>query len=159
MANKYSLRPITKTIKEGFYLEDENKKIIYEGKMLKFSLFKAAPYEFINHLTNKREEHQIGKTVIKEESGIAGMFSTSASFKYDNEKIWDYLHNKGIRINSTISGDKLAMTYDISFEGNKIATINTSSHFYYEVICEEKDLDLVFLVAFSMAKAKQSFYN
>ena len=30
---------------------------------------------------------------------------------------------------------------------------------YYDVTCEEKDLDLVFLVAFSIAKTEQTFYN
>ncbi len=168
MANKYLLKPVLNTIKEGFYLEDENNNIVYEGKMLKFSLFKAAPFEFINHITNKREEHKIGKTSTTEESGLAGFFSTTSTFKYDNEKIWDYLHNKGIRINSTVSSDKLGMTYEISFEGKNLATIATSSYngkavitsdYYYDVICEEKDLDLVFLVAFSIAKTKQTFYN
>ena len=30
---------------------------------------------------------------------------------------------------------------------------------YYEVICEEKDLDIVFLVAFSIAMTEQTVYN
>ena len=60
------------------------------------------------------------------------------------------------------------MTYNISLEGNPLATIATSSpkgksfittDLYYDVTCEEKDLDLVFLVAFSIAKTEQTFYN
>ncbi len=60
------------------------------------------------------------------------------------------------------------MTYDITFEGKPLATIATSSSkgkslittdLYYDVTCEEKDLDLVFLVAFSIAKTEQIFYN
>ena len=168
MQNKYLLKPVLGTIKEGFTLVDENDTLIYKGQMTKFSLFTAAPYSFTNYITNKTEEHKIGKTVTATESGIGEMFSTSSSFKYDGEKIWDYLHNKGIRINSTISTDKLGMTYEISFEGNMIATIKTSSPkgksfvttgMYYDVICCEKDLDLVFLVAFSIAKTEQTFYN
>ena len=100
MANKYLLKPVLKTIKEGFTLVDENDNLVYEGRMTKFSLFKAAPYEFTNHVTNKKEEHKIGKTVTAEESGVSGMFSTSSYFKYDGEKIWHYLHDKGIRIDS-----------------------------------------------------------
>ena len=168
MPNKYLLKPVLKTIKEGFTLVDENDALVYEGKMAKFSLLGASPYTFINHITNKTEEHKIGKTITMEESGSATMFSTSSYFKYDGEKIWNYLHDKGIRINSTLSSNKLGMTYEISFEGNAIATIATSTpkgksiittDKYYDVTCEEKDLDLIFLVAFSIAKTNQTFYN
>lgn len=168
MANKYLLKPVLKTIKEGFTLVDENDNLVYEGRMTKFKLFGAAPYTFINHITNKTEEHNIGKTITAEESGIAGMFSTSSHFKFDGEKIWHYLHDKGIRIKTNISSNKIGMSYEVSFEGKPIATIASSSpkgksiittDMYYDVICEEKDLDLVFLVAFSIAKTSQIFYN
>lgn len=165
---KYLLKPVLKTIKEGFTLVDENDALVYEGKMMKFKLFGAAPFEFINYRTNKREEHQVGKTVTMEETGVIGSFSTSSYFKYDGEKIWYYLHDKGIRIDSTLSSNKLGMTYNVSFEGKPLATIASSSpkgkslittDKYYDVTCEEKDLDLVFLVAFSIAKTEQIFYN
>lgn len=168
MANKYLLKPVLKTIKEGFTLHDENNNLVYEGKMIKFSLFTAAPYEFKNYITNKTEQHKIGKTITTEESGMLDIFSTSSYFKYDGENIWNYLHDKGIRINSSISGDKIGMTYEVSFEGNWVATIATSSpkgkslittDKFYEVTCDEKDLDLVFLVAFSIGKTNQTFYN
>ena len=57
---------------------------------------------------------------------------------------------------------------DLSFQGKEIATITSSSpkgkslittDLYYDVTCEEKDLDLIFLVAFSIAKTDQIFYN
>ena len=59
-------------------------------------------------------------------------------------------------------------TYNVSFEGKPLATIATSSpkgksllttDLYYDITCEEKDLDLVFLVAFSIAKTEQTFYD
>ena len=168
MANKYLLKPVLKTIKEGFTLVDENDNLVYEGRMTKFVLFGAAPYQFTNHITNKTEEHKIGKTLTAEESGIAGMFSTSSHFKFDGEKIWYYLHDKGVRIKTGIQDSKLGMSYDVSFEGKHIATISSSSpkgksiittDMYYDVVCEEKDLDLVFLVAFSIGKTNQVFYN
>ena len=94
--------------------------------------------------------------------------SKRSYFKYDGVKIWDFLHDKGIRINSKLSDGKLGMTYNITCEGKDLATIATSSpkgksfittDVYYDVTCEEKDLDLVFLVAFSIAKTEQTFYN
>ena len=168
MANKYLLKPALKTIKQGFSLEDENNNVVYEAKMIKFKLFGPAPFEFTNHITNKKEEHKVGKTVTQEESGITGFFSTKSSFKYDGIKIWNYLHDKGIRIESNMSSGKIGMTYKVSFEGKELATISSSSpkgksivttDMYYDVTCEEKDLDLVFLVAFSIAKTDQTFYN
>ena len=168
--NKYLLKPKLNTIKQSFFLEDENGNLVYEAKMTKFSLFSASPYELINHITNKTEEHKIGKTVTIEqnENDFISIMSKRSYFKYDGKKIWDYLHDLGIRIESNPSANKVGMTYDISFEGKEIATIATSSpkgkslittELYYDVTCEEKDLDLVFLVAFSIAKTEQIFYN
>lgn len=168
--NKYLLKPQLKTIKQSFFLEDENGNVVYDAKMLKFTLFGAAPHEFTNYITNKKEEHKIGKTMTIEQGGNdwISVMSTKSYFKYDGKKIWDYLHEKGIRINSTPSGGKLGMTYEVTFEGSPIATIATSSpkgksfittDLYYDVTCEEKDLDLVFLVAFSIAKTDQTVYN
>ena len=169
--NKYILKPKLATVKQAFFLEDENNKLVYEGKMTKFKFFGASPFEMVNHITNKTEEHKIGKTVTIEQSNgidIIDFLSKRSYFKYDGKKIWDYLHDLGIRIDSKLSGNKVGMTYNVSFEGKPLATIATSSpkgkslittDLYYDVTCEEKDLDLVFLVAFSIAKTEQTFYN
>ena len=168
--HKYLLKPKLNTIKQAFFLEDENGNLIYEGKMTKFKLFGAAPFELVNHVTNKTEEHKIGKTITveQENGGLIGFMSKRSYFKYDDKNIWDYLHDLGIRIDSKLSGDKIGMTYDITFEGKPLATISTSSpkgkslittDMYFDVTCEEKDLDLVFLVAFSIAKTEQTVYN
>lgn len=167
---KYLLKPKLGTVKQAFFLEDEKGNVICEGKMTKFSLFGASPFEFVNHITNKTLEHKIGKTITVEEGGNdwISFMSKRSYFKYDDKKIWDYLHDLGIRIDSRLSDNKLGMTYDVSFEGKPLAIISTSSpkgkslittDLYYDVTCEEKDLDLVFLVAFSIAKTDQTFYN
>lgn len=170
MATKYALKPVLKTFKQSFYLEDENGTKVYEGNMTQFKLFGAAPHEFINHITNHVEEHKLGKTVTIEQGngGLISELTKKSYFKFDGQKIWDYLHDLGIRINSRPSGNKLGMTYDVSLKGQPLATIAMSSpkgksiitnSLYYEVTCEEKDLDLVFLVAFSIAKTEQTVYN
>ena len=170
MANKYLLKPVLKTVKQAFYLEDESGKTIYEGKMTKFKFFTASPFEFINHITNTTEIHKVGKTVSLEQGGndMISFMSKKSYFKYDGKNIWDYLHDKGIRIESNLSTNKLGMTYVVSFEGKEIATIASSSPkgksfittgLYFDVTCEEKDIDLVFLVAFSIAKTEQMTYN
>ena len=167
--SKYILKPKLGTIKQAFFLEDETGNIVYEGKMTKFSLFGASPFEFFNHRTNKIEEHKVGKTLtIEEGNGLISVMSRKSYFKYDGKKIWDYLHDLGIRIESKPSSEKIGMTYEVTFEGKPLATVATSSpkgkslittDLYYDVICEEKNLDLVFLVAFSIAKTEQTIYN
>ena len=169
MATKYALKPVLKTFKRSFYLEDENGTKIYEGNMTKFKLLGASPYEFINHVTNHVEEHKLGKTVTVEQgSGLISELTKKSYFKFDGQKIWDYLHDQGIRINSRPLGNKLGMSYEISLKGQPLATVAMSSpkgksiittNLYYEVICEEKDLDIVFLVAFSIAMTEQTVYN
>ena len=170
MADKYLLKPVLKTAKQAFYLENENGEVVYEGKMTKFSLLGASPFEFVNHITNKTEEHSVGKTITAEQGGlgIISALSKKSYFKYDGQNIWDYLHDLGIRIDNGISGTKLGMAYDVTFKGQPLATIANSSpkgksfittDLYYDVVCEESDLDLVFLVAFSIAKTDQVFYN
>ena len=170
MANKYLLRPKMATIKQTFFLDDENGNTIYEGKMTKFSLFGKSPYEFTNFKTNKVEEHVIGKTITIGQGGndIISFMSTRSFFKFDGQNIWNYLHDLGVRINSNPSASKIGMTYEVSFEGNNIATIATSTpkgkslittDIFYDVTCEEKDLDIVFLVAFSIARTEQTFYD
>ena len=170
MAAKYLLKPVLKTAKQAFYLEDENGNTVYEGKMTKFSLLGASPFEFVNHVTNKTEEHKVGKTITVEQGdgGLLSMLSKRSYFKYDGQKIWDYLHDLGVRINSCISDKKLGMSYEVTFKGAPLATIANSSpkgksifttDLYYDVTCEEADLDLVFLVAFSIAKTEQTIYS
>lgn len=170
MQTKYILKPALKTIKEGFTLEDENGNIIYEGKMIKFSIFGASPYEFTNHKTNKIEQHKIGKTVTVEQGGndLISFLSKRSYFKYEGKNIWDYLHELGIRIDSKPSSEKIGMTYIVTLEGKEIATISSSTpkgkslittSMYYDVTCEDEYLDLVFLTAFAIAKTEQTFYN
>ena len=169
--NNYLLKPKLGSVKQAFFLEDKDNNIVYEAQMTQFKLLGASPFEFTNHITNKTEEHSVGKTVVIEQTngfGVIDFLSKRSHFKFDGVKIWDYLHDKGIRIDSALSTDKLGMTYNITFEGKELATIKTSSpkgisfittDLYYDVICDEKDLDLVFLVAFSIAKTEQTFYN
>ena len=170
MANKYLLKPVLKTAKQAFYLEDENGNSVYEGKMTKFSLLGPSPFEFVNHVTGKTEEHKVGKTVTVEQGngGLVSLLSKRSYFKYDGQKIWDYLHDQGIRIESGLSGKKLGMSYDVTLKGAPLCTIANSSpkgksifttDLYYDVTCEEADLDLVFLVAFSIARTDQTIYS
>ena len=168
-AKTYLFLPEGKMMKQGYVLKDDAGNAVCEAKVLKQPLFGAAVIEFVNHLTGKSEEHKVGHTVTTETSGGMGeVLSTKSRFKFDGENIWDFLHGKGIRIDSNFSGNKLGMTYTVTLKGQPFATLAsttpggksllTSSH-CYDVTAEEDDLDLAFVVAFAIARTDQTFYS
>jgi len=145
MEKKYLLQPEKKAWKQGYFLSDENGSIVYEAKVLKQSILGSQTVEFINHLTNKSEQHKIGAVVTMQNGtgGMLDMFSTRSHFKIDGKKVWDYLHEQGVRIDSGLSGSKLGMSYTVTLD----------------VITTEDHLDIAFLAAFGIAKTEQTFYN
>lgn len=169
MSKTYFFHPEKKILKQGFLMEDEDKKLVYEAKVLKQPLFGAMQFNFINHITNKEEEHKVGHTITSEESGILSFFSTKSYFKFDGRNIWDYLHEKGIRINTGVASKKIGMSYDITLEGKEIATIEMTSpnggkgiitgDHWFNVTTEEENIDLSFLTTFAIARTEQVFYN
>ena len=167
---KYRMKPALGTIKQAFYLEDENGNLVYEGKMTKFKLFGAAPFDFVNHRTGTTVQHQVGKTLTYEEhgNGWISALATKSTFKLDGKDVWDFLHDEGVRINSGISGSRIGMNYDVTLKGQPLAAVANSSpsgksllttDLFYDVTCEEKDLDMAFLVAFAIGMTHQTFYN
>lgn len=169
MERKYFFQPEKKVLKQGFFMKDEDGKVVYEAKVLKQSLLGPAKVEFVNHVSGKTQEHQVGKVITSEVSGVFEFFSVKSWFKFDGKKIWDYLHAEGIRIDSSLSGGRLGMTYEVSLKGKPIATIASAaanggkafitSAFHYDVTASEENLDWAFLTAFSIAKTDQAFYD
>ena len=166
---KFFFQPEKKVLKQGFFMKDMDGTIVCEAKVLKQSLLGSSKMEFINHHSGRTQEHQVGKVVTTEQSGMLEFFSTKSWFKLDGKKIWDYLHAEGIRIDSSLSGKKIGMTYEVSLKGKPIATLATAaanggkalitSGFHYDVTTTEEYLDWAFLTAFAIARADQTFYN
>ncbi len=171
MAETYFMHPDSNVLKQGFLMEDQNGTPVYEAKCLKMSLFGPASFAFTNHRTGRTEEHKIGHTITTEHHGplTIDILATKSHFKYDGQKIWDYLHAQGVRIDSHLSSGKLGMTYTVTLRGGEIATIATSAgknskfplttRYALDVTCEEADLDLAFLTAFAIARTEQTFYS
>ncbi len=165
----YFFQPEKKILKQGFFMTDEDKNVVYEAKMLKQPILGAMEFEFINHITGQSGVHKVGHTVTTETSGLFEFFSIKSSFKYDGENIWDYLHGQGIRIDSSIAGERIGMSYRISLKGKDMAEIATASPdggnglitgaSWLKVTAAEEDIDLAFLTAFSIARTDQSFYD
>ena len=164
----YLFKP-DKKLKQGFTLTDENKNVVYEAIMTKFTLFLPFKFNFVNHITNTTTEHKVGHTATLEQDGLIGALATKSPFKFDGKKIWDYLHEQGIRIESELSKDSIGMTYTVSLKGQEIAKMSMSNptgkkflitaDCCYNIETTEEHLDTAFLCAFAFARTNQTFYD
>ena len=173
--NSYFFHPNGGGIKQGFLMENEAGTPVYEAKVLKMPLFGAATVEFIDHTTGRSEEHKIGHTatIEHENGGIFDAFSTKSYYKYDGVKIWDYLHEKGVRLDTHMSSGHLGFTWPATLRGRDLAVLSSASAknnpkalltTRYALIITTpsdtpEDLALIFLIAFSIARTDQTFLN
>lgn len=166
MAKVYKFEQERKFLKAGYFLLDEGGNKVYEAKMLTQPIIGASDFEFVNHLTNKTIPHKVSKTITTETND--GL-STNSRFKFDGKNIWDYLHEEGVRIDTSMSKGKLGMTYSITFKGKPMATIATSTpkgkspitmgNFLDVIVEDDEYLDIAFLVAFASARTEQAFLS
>ena len=178
---RYHIHPTGK-MNQDFQMDDENRNPVYEAKVLKKGIFTPWQFEFVNRRTNRDEVHKVGHTVTTSQSSgfgggiIGGIFedmadslSKRSSFKFDGKKIWDYLHDQGIRIDSKLAKGRLGMTYRVTLKGKDMATLTMAApngkkslivgDYLYDVETAEDDLDLTFLTAFAIARTEQTFYD
>ena len=181
MENKrYFFHPTGK-MNQDYSMDDENKTPVYEAKVLKKGIFSAWQIEFTDHQTNKSEVHKVGHTVTTEQhsgamdllggaaAAVADMLSVRSWFKYDGVKIWDYLHEQGIRIDSGLAHGKIGMSYHVTLKGQELATMTMSTanggksifgaRFWYDIDMAGENVALAFLTAFALAKTEQTFYD
>ena len=166
---KYFVHPTGK-MNQGYQMEDVKKGI-----------FTAWQFEFVNHKTNQTEIHKVGHTVTTEQTGLGGgllgglagdaasWLSTRSWFKYDGKKIWDYLHDQGIRIDSKLAQGRVGMAYTVTYKGQEMATLTMAApngkksfivgDYWYDVETTEENLDLTFLTVFAIARTEQTFYD
>jgi len=166
MAKTYKFEQERKFLKAGYFMKDDSGNMIYEAKMLTQPLIGASEFEFINHLSGKTTSHKVGKTLTTETNGG---FSTSSKFKFDGKNIWDYLHEEGIRIDSSLAKGKIGMSYTVTLKGQPMATVATSTpngkspvtvgNCFDVTVEDDKDLDLAFLVTFASARTEQTFLS
>ena len=166
----YLYQPEKAFIKQGALLTDEEGNVVYEAKCLKQSLIGPSEFVFVNHLTNTSETHKIGHTVTQETSGgiIPSLLTTRSHFKYDGKKIWDYLHEQDVRLETGMQEGRLGFAYDVTVRGEKVAEVKTSTkngtglittNVFFDVITDEEHLDLGFLVAFAVARTNQAILS
>jgi len=163
MNKTYYFHPDKNVLKQGYVMEDGAGNVVYEAIVLKQPLFGAASVNFINHVSNQSEEHKVGHVATVEHITNDIFFSRKSWFKFDDVNIWKFLNEEGVTINSAMSGP-ISMSFEVFYESNHIASIAMSSKASiggltlpsssFDIAVEDDNLDLAFLVAYSIAKTE-----
>ena len=169
---EYYCRHDGKALKPGYILEDANRKILFEGKMVKQAVVGARTYEFSDHTRGKVEEHQVGHIVTQ--SYNDEFFSTKSWFKFDGKNIWDVLHERGLRISTNMHSKFPNLIYEVSKDGKAFARIETSGRYvhedeaaehkvnipvgqyFYRVWTNSRDFEVLFLTIFAISETQQT---
>ena len=159
-------------LKPGYILEDAARKVLFEGKMTKQALVGARVFEFVNHATGAVTEHEVGHTTTQ--SYNDEFFSVSSWFKFDGRKIWDVLHEKGLRMSTNLRSKFPNLVYEVSKNGAAYALIETSGQYvhedeaaehklnipigryYYRVWTNTNDFETLFLTIFAISETEQT---
>ena len=155
----------TGTAKVGHRLENADRKVLYEAKITKFSLIGASGMDFIDHEKGTTTPHQVGHEINMEYNSI--LIDNHSGFKLDGEDIWKHLKRNGIVIESSfMAGKPLWPQYRVLRDGEKIGLLESSgvhvheedaaqdgnARGYFRIQTQEKNLDLLFVVAMAFAR-------
>ena len=158
-------------LKPGYLIEDGDRKVLFEGEMLKNALVGARVFEFRNRVSGLTEEHQVGHAVTQTYND--GLFSVKSSFKVDGKNIWDLLHDRGVRISTDLFARFPNVAYDVIRNGAPFAriescgvhvheedaaahTLNVPSGRHYRCWTSSDDLETLFLTVFAFAETEQT---
>lgn len=158
---------------QSFKLEDENNKSLYEANLVKFKLFSASDFEFVNHVTVSTSAHKVGKTVSVSEGRAGISMSTASYFKLDGKNCFDILEEKGYSFRLLAKPDILHPEFALTDgNGNRVAVYkmnvvgereegvsaigNKQSNTVITTECE--DLETVFFGAFILGRVDFSLY-
>ena len=169
---EYYFRFDGNSLKPGYLIEDAERNLLFEGKMLKNSLVGARSFEFRDHTTGSVESHEVGHTTTTTYNNE--FFSVHSWFKFDGENVWDVLHRRGLRMATDLHSKLPYLTYNVTKDGASFARIETSSIYvheddeaqhkfvipvgkmYYRVWTATRDFDLLFLAIFAISETEQT---
>lgn len=169
---EYYFRWDGNSLKPGYLIEDADRNVLFEGKMIKNAIVGARAFEFIDHTTGASCEHQIGHTLTQSFNGE--LFSAKSSFKFDGENVWDVIHDRGVRIATDMRSKFPYFIYDIAKDGAAFARAETSSMYvheddeaahkvviptgsmYYRIWTNAKDFETIFLTVFAISESEQA---
>lgn len=147
----YSLHPFEKNEQRGYALYNDEERYVYYAVKEKTE-DNCEVYYFKNCTTNSVNHHKISEIL---RNNNAPNFSRK-SFYFNDKEIWKYLEKQGIGIRATIVEENLTQ-YKITRYSDIIAFIRkrAGSGRVYTMRTYEKNLDILFLVLFAIAKTNE----
>ena len=159
------------TPKYGHRIEDKDRKVLYEAKMTKFTLAGPFGFDFIDHEHGTTKAHLIGHQ--EETDWNSFILDNHYTFSFDGEDIWKHLKRSGVKVESRFAQDKVLFpSYTVLRDGAEIGYIEASSQYvheedaeehavankmpiqgFYRIFTNEKNLDLLFVVALAFARS------
>ena len=158
---------------QSFKLENENNQSLFEANMVKFKLFTACDYEFVNHIAATTSAHKVGKTVSVERGTMGVSMTTASYFKLDGKNCFDILEEKGysFKILKKLdilhpefalmdnNGNQVAV-YKMNVSGEKEEGVGAIGNKQSNTVIttDSEDLETIFLGAFIMSRVDFSLY-
>lgn len=159
------------SLKPGYLIEDADRNVLFEGKMLKNALVGARTFQFTDHTTGMVKEHDVGHTTTQ--TWNDEMFSAKSWFKFDGENIWDLIHGRGVRLITDLRSKFPNITYNAAKDGAAFARIESTGQYvheddaaqhklnipngmFYRIWTDSKDMETLFLTAFALAETNQT---
>ena len=158
---------------QSFKLENENNQSLFEANMVKFKLFTACDYEFVNHIAATTSAHKVGKTVSVERGTMGVSMTTASYFKLDGKNCFDILEEKGysFKILKKLdilhpefalmdnNGNQVAV-YKMNVSGEKEEGVGAIGNKQSNTVIttDSDDLETIFLGAFIMSRVDFSLY-
>lgn len=159
------------TPKYGHRIEDENRRVLYEAKMTKFSPMSDFKFDFIDHEHNKNTPHLVGHA--EETDWNSLLIDNNYTFSFDGKDVWKQLRKLGVTIDSRFGGGEGIMPcFTIRKDGEELAYAEKTSQYpheedaekhkvaskmpvqgFYRVRTREKNLDLLFLIMVAIARS------
>ena len=158
---------------QSFKLENENNQSLFEANMVKFKLFTACDYEFVNHIAATTSSHKVGKTVSVERGTMGVSMTTASYFKLDGKNCFDILEEKGYSFKILKKLDILHPEFALmDNNGNQVAVYKMNVPGEKEegvlgignkqsntvITTDSDDLETIFLGAFIMSRVDFSLY-
>lgn len=159
------------TAKVGHRIEDAWGKVLFEGKVTKFTLSAPTGFDFIDHVNGQTRPHLVGHEESAEYNSL--LLDNYYTFTFDGENIWDHLKRNGITVKTgKVDGNILWPQYRIFRDGEEIALVKSSSMYvheeeaekhgklvnaipaqgYYRIWTREQNLDLLFVTIMAFAR-------
>lgn len=161
------------TPKYGHRIEDQNRRVLYEAKMTKFTVTTPFGFDFIDHEHGTVTPHLVGHS--EESDWDSLLIDNHYTFELDGVDVWKHLKQNGISVDTSYgggSGKLLSLNARILRDGVEIARAESTGQYpheedaaqhkvaaaipvqgFYRVWTREENLDLLFVTLLAFARS------